>query len=231
MRLTVILSERVLEEREFKGYTRIRVGRESECDLCLDNPAISRVHCEFEDLGGGAWVVRDRSGGRTYVNGAKIEGHDLADGDLIALGKFTLAVDLPQVFSVPSQGAGAVGGGATIQGVAETGRETSLSRPLGYLRAEGGEAISLEALHTSVGRGSSCQITLSGRGHPRVAAVFVREESVYRVTDVSAKGDSLSVRGQLCRGAELTEGDPVEVRGRAFEFHYGSPDDPESEQL
>lgn len=229
MRLTVILSERVLEERDFKGSRRVRVGREAEVDLRLDNPAISRVHCEFEDLGGGAWVVTDRSGGRTYVNGAKIERHDLVDGDLIALGKFTLAVTLTQIWTSSPQTRG-VPGGATIQGVAERGRETSLTRPLGYVCEGAGASYPLEALHTSVGRGKSCQIRLAGRAHPRVAAVFVREENLYRVTDVSPQGDSLSVRGQACRGADLSEGDSIVVCGRSFEFHYGSPDDPEPEQ-
>lgn len=219
----MLLSERVLEERSFKGCKRVRVGRDPRSDLLLDNLGISRSHCEFEDVGGGAWLIRDLSGGRTLVNGAKVAEHDLADGDLIQLGKFVLAVSLEGPVPIPGAAAPAAGeavGGATLAGVSDLGREASLARPLGYLRSEQG-VVELLALYTAIGKEDGCAVRLSGWFEPRLAAVFVREETAYRVVDVSPKGDAVQLAGQPCANTALSEGDEISVRGTRYTFHYG----------
>jgi FHA domain-containing protein len=225
VKITVILSERVIDEHAFKGAQKIRVGRNPGSDLFLDNLGVSRLHCELEDLGGGAWVIRDRSDGRTFVNGAPILTHNIVDGDLVQVGKFSLAISLSAAWGGGPESKDGFGG-ATIQGAKEATKLASLSRPFGYL-AEGEKRTDLLALRTCIGKGDVCDLKLSGWRQPRVAVVLVREESGYRAVDVSPKGDSLEVGGKQTRSTFLSEGDTLVVRGRTFAFHYGSADDAE----
>lgn len=224
MQITVILSERVIDEHVFKDARSIRIGRSPGSDLQLDNLGISRLHCELEDLGAGAWTIRDRSGGRTYVNGAPITKHNLVDGDLVQLGKFSLAISLNSAaWSGGPKTQGGVGGN-TIQGASQATRLASLPRPFGYL-SEGERRTELLALRTCLGSGEVCDLKLSGWRQPRVAVVFVREETGYRAVDVSPKGDSLEVGGSKTLSTTLSEGDEIVIRGRKFAFHYGAAED------
>src|SRR5512138_1206510 len=62
-----------------------RIGRAPDCEVSLPDPTLSRVQAVVERRGDG-WVLRDRSGRGTPVNGADVAEIDLADGAEIALG-------------------------------------------------------------------------------------------------------------------------------------------------
>lgn len=62
------------------------IGRR-ECDLNLDDTAISRRHCEIAVSGAG-WVVRDlRSSNGTFVKGERVTERPLQEGDRLQLGQ------------------------------------------------------------------------------------------------------------------------------------------------
>ena len=63
----------------------IRLGRQSDCQLQLEDPLCSRHHAEiwFEN---GHWHIRDLSRNGTFVNGVRITQHELSDGDTIRMG-------------------------------------------------------------------------------------------------------------------------------------------------
>ena len=65
----------------------ITVGRQSDCQVMIDDHNVSRRHAEIRRTPAG-WVVTDRdSTNGTKVNGEKIiNGHLLADGDVVAFG-------------------------------------------------------------------------------------------------------------------------------------------------
>lgn len=68
---------------------RLRVGRDSECDLCLaDDERVSRWHAELEHVGD-VWTVADHGLSRngTFVNEERVSGQRaLHDGDVVRLG-------------------------------------------------------------------------------------------------------------------------------------------------
>jgi len=168
-------------------------------------------------------MVRDLGGGRTLVNSAPVVEHDLANGDLITLGKFQLAVTLADDFSTGEATPGGVSS-ATMQGIEEAGRLSSLARPYGFLR-DGAEDFALEALSTRIGAGEDCEIPLSGRFQPRVAVGIVRAETGYRAVEGSPKGGCLIRAGKRLRHTPLSEGDTLEIGKRSFTFHYGAIED------
>ncbi|MBY0372191.1 GGDEF domain-containing protein, partial [bacterium] len=63
-----------------------RLGRDAACEICIDDPHVSRVHAEF-DLVDGALVIRDLgSTNGVFVNGNRIREQKLSDGDKILVG-------------------------------------------------------------------------------------------------------------------------------------------------
>jgi hypothetical protein len=84
------------------------VGQARGCDVVLDAPEVSSLHCLIT-RGPEGLSIRDcssRTG--TFVNEKRIWEAPLHDGDLVTIGSFTLQVYLPASCLVPANGVGAV---------------------------------------------------------------------------------------------------------------------------
>ena len=69
--------------------SRLQIGRDPHCDVCIDSPTISRRHCRIEKTAGG-YVLTDTSANGTVVNQRRTRQHTLVSGDEILLGNHTL---------------------------------------------------------------------------------------------------------------------------------------------
>jgi len=65
---------------------RIRIGRQSDNDLVVVDPGVSRHHAEVINSGGSCTLHDLGSTNGTYVNGSVVREHALRDGDQISLG-------------------------------------------------------------------------------------------------------------------------------------------------
>jgi len=71
----------------------MRVGRNTECDIFLVDPSVSRNHATLE-VQGNQVVVRDSgSTNGTFVNGERVQLRTLRPGDRVAFGKTEMAVE------------------------------------------------------------------------------------------------------------------------------------------
>ncbi len=71
----------------------MRVGRNTECEIFLVDPSVSRNHAVLE-LRGEEVVVRDSgSTNGTFVNGERVQLRTLRPGDRVAFGKTEMAVE------------------------------------------------------------------------------------------------------------------------------------------
>lgn len=71
------------------------MGRHPECQVVLDNAAISRQHAQILESHGSYFLEDMRSRNGTYLNEALIEGRqELKDGDLIRICDATIRIDL-----------------------------------------------------------------------------------------------------------------------------------------
>ncbi|MFW6070532.1 MAG: FHA domain-containing protein, partial [bacterium] len=69
------------QEVDFSEKTLLTVGRDSDNDIVLDNPTVSRFHAQLERVGQ-RFRVRDlRSSNGTFVNDRRIEGEVWLDAD------------------------------------------------------------------------------------------------------------------------------------------------------
>lgn len=76
----------------------VRVGRDPECDLAVDDPSVAAVHVTFEAMAGGGHKLTDANSGRpTKVNGVVVKRVALRPGDVIEVGpaRLTYLADDP----------------------------------------------------------------------------------------------------------------------------------------
>ena len=86
--LTVIVDGKEVQRRPITSS--VTLGRSLDCDLWLDDPRLSRVHCRLElALEGDGWVVIDlNSRNGTFVNNKQIlQRHALTHRDVISIGR------------------------------------------------------------------------------------------------------------------------------------------------
>jgi hypothetical protein len=67
-----------------------RIGRSLAADLRFDDPTVSRRHALIVRSPDGVRLLDDRSLNGVYVNGARIDGRVLEDGDEIIVGRYRL---------------------------------------------------------------------------------------------------------------------------------------------
>ena len=68
-----------------------RIGRSLAADLRFDDPTVSRRHALVVRQADGVRVLDDRSLNGVFVNGARIDGRLLQDGDEIIVGRYRLS--------------------------------------------------------------------------------------------------------------------------------------------
>lgn len=66
--------------------TKITIGRQTNCDLVLDSPKVSRLHARIELEQGNFWITDLDSTNGTYLNGERITKEKIAEGDRVQIG-------------------------------------------------------------------------------------------------------------------------------------------------
>lgn len=69
---------------------RLTVGRAQECDIMIENLAISRLHAVIEREGESYFVADQNSSNGTLINGTRIKRAQVVNRDVITLGKYQL---------------------------------------------------------------------------------------------------------------------------------------------
>ena len=69
------------------------VGRDADCDICLRDPWVSRLHCEFSEISGQLVVLDLESRHGIFVNGHRVRFAHLLPGDSLLVGRTRLVVE------------------------------------------------------------------------------------------------------------------------------------------
>ena len=73
-----------------------RIGRSLAADVRFDDPTVSRRHALIVRQADGVRLLDDRSLNGVFVNGARVDGKALRDGDEIIVGRYRLLfIDVP----------------------------------------------------------------------------------------------------------------------------------------
>lgn len=215
LRVIVSMKDRVLAERTF-DQPRISVGRAVGNDLQLENPVLSRRHAEMVKTPMG-WVLGDLgSSNGLHVNGLRTSMHRLNDGDVIALGKFTLEVrfkveggSAPCVFDID----GYLAQGRTLA-LGPSPSPPALVPPTAQISVSAPHEVTYKVKRDAfrIGGGSRCDLKLTGLLVPQHMAMVVRGRSGFSLVNVSPDGEGVFRNGRPVPGrAWLRDGDRFEV--------------------
>lgn len=78
---------------ELSECTHLVIGRGEQCDVQLDDPSASRVHCRIDVVNECLRVTDLQSRWGTYVNGQQVREHQLHTGDRLQIGETTFVAE------------------------------------------------------------------------------------------------------------------------------------------
>lgn len=232
-RLTLTLSGEVVERFEFDQDTVV-IGRGQDADARIDNLGVSRAHAEIRREGPVYRISDLRSNNGTYIDGRRIQTHNLNDGDEITIGKFVLVFTAPQreqeVLENPLAHVGeeeeVVGGtGQTMimDNSLNIMQRSKGNRVKGYLllpkRGERRDSFFLDKSVCVIGKGKIAHIRIGGWFIKPKHTVILRDEMGYVLLAI---GKTL-VNGERIEEKRLDDGDLVSVGGNNFQFMVGRP--------
>lgn len=95
---TLVVEEGPLQGRHFPvGFSGLKLGRSSQCDIAITDLLLSRSHSRFELRGEDLWVIDLASANQTFVNGSAVDEQLLQPGDRVKVGLSVLRVDRTDV--------------------------------------------------------------------------------------------------------------------------------------
>lgn len=140
--------------REFEIVDEeVHMGRELDNTLRLPDPSISRHHCVIRKVGGGYEIQDLQSSNGVLVNGNRVQGSPLRDGDRITLGQVQLTFQDPRPEGSPT---------------VAISREAAPPPPSGTVRMSADE---LAAIHTGGSLPGLKPVSPAGQGSTGPVAV------------------------------------------------------------
>lgn len=110
-RLVMVLGPTPGQEFPLEGE-RKTIGRGEPCDIVVDDPSVSPLHCELLSMGGGRWEVVEQDGSSGMrVNGLALRRSIIESGDALELGDVRLRFVGEGKFFRPATG-GSIAAGA-----------------------------------------------------------------------------------------------------------------------
>jgi pSer/pThr/pTyr-binding forkhead associated (FHA) protein len=208
--------------------SEIFVGRKSENDLVIDNPAVSGRHCRVFREGTGYFVEDMKSTNGTFMRDRRVEREPLHHQDVLAIAKHTLEFyndeEVPPALS--EEPSGPVSSDATVIMAAPPPPVKGLQR-VGCLRTlAGGNAPPQPLTHltTYIGKSDQAQVKLKGLFAPDLAACVAKKSDGYYLTALKEKtvklnGDPLMDQAVV----PLKEGDLIDAGGLKLMFFLQEP--------
>lgn len=185
------------------------IGRDPQCDLHLDNRALSRRHAMIEKRGAAIWVKDLKSQNGTFVNGERVTdvGQVLNGGDTIEVGRYQVRID----------------------GVEEARTDTPVLTLTG---PEGRHRFAMVGDEIILGRAPSCDIAIGhksiSRRHLRVAI----EGSHFVAEDLGSQNGTRINNRRINGPTPFKIGDKVQMSEFTIEVGYlESPQTAAGQQL
>lgn len=93
-KLIVVFKNKIMQEVKLAKET-VRIGRDFDNEIQIDNPGVSRFHAEIYRQGYPFYLEDMKSTNGTYINGSFVSWKvALSDGDRITIGKHDLVFQL-----------------------------------------------------------------------------------------------------------------------------------------
>lgn len=192
-RLILSLKGRELD-KFLLGKGKVVIGRTPDCDIKIDNPAISRKHASIEFANGEYMITDLGSSNGTHLNGELLSGPGrLKAGDVIGLAKFELifqdapqeqiekmmgGMDMEATMMVDSDQMASV-----FQSPPDATPGSSGPRKLVVLKGEADvRELVIERDVITIGKDSRCNLTIKGFFLDKIEATLTEKQGKYFLT-------------------------------------------------
>ncbi|MEN8134761.1 MAG: FHA domain-containing protein [Thermodesulfobacteriota bacterium] len=221
----LVLNDRIIKRFQIEEGQTLTIGRDKEADIMVDNTAISRKHCSMELKNGEYYLTDLYSLNGTKVNGKKVvSAVPIKKTDLIEVSKFTLhpietilAEQTSESYSI-SQSDG------SDQTVFITAQSKQKSSPGSYhLTVLSGKASPRELELSSknsikVGKGSSCDIVISGLFLGKTQFFITRKINGFTLIPVGSLRKTYINGKMVEEETNLNWGDTIKAGGTTLKF-------------
>jgi len=207
------------------------IGRKPNNTIEIDNLAVSSLHARVLQIGSKAILEDMGSTNGTLINNKAVRKHVLQHGDIITIGKHTLAfvdidasdkvdqaieeesdMDKTMIISSKDREAMAIGGQST-------GSQMPLAAVQIVAGPQVGKSFDLTASITSIGKGEMCKIQVKGITVGKQAAIITRRPNGYHIAYLEGFS-KVRVNGNTV-GSEpttLKDGAMIELGDMKMEF-------------
>ena len=192
----------------------LTIGRGSNCDIRIDNAAISSFHAILspED---DSFVIEDAaSTNGLVINGKRTSGHLLQYGDEVELPKHTLryvetasGLELATAATQPDQGQSATFEVDVTELVDLVAQRQKQNHPTLTVESQrnGSTEHTLSKVHLTIGKARECDVRIGGWRAPRLAATISRKADGFHLVpeldvEVSVNGTAVSKPWRLDHG-------------------------------
>jgi hypothetical protein len=208
---------------------RVRIGREPDCEIHLDDPSVSRHHVVLKRVYNEYFLEDQRSTNGTSLNGRRVFKHMLKHGDILDVGRFRFRYELedkPESLGVDSDLEETIfldkDGNPLVASEASPSEEREAQVVPGPEPEPGCPTASLRILS---GKREGRRVVLDkpvlaiGPKGARAAAVVLKGGQ-YSLMRLGQRGETPLVNGEpIPRGGLLLkDGDVIEVSGRKIAF-------------
>ena len=187
------------------------IGRGSDNDVVVDDPAASRQHAQiaFQD---GTFVMEDAgSSGGTLVEGATAARQVLASGSTVQIGETEMVFMQGEAPSGPAAtGAGGPAAGAPGETMVMEQKATVMAWLAVTAGHDKGKTFQLKASETTIGRDQGNDVAISDAAASRRHATIMHQEGTFLILDMGSSGGT-KVNGEAISGKVLSTGGVITV--------------------
>ncbi|MDX1972403.1 MAG: FHA domain-containing protein [Candidatus Sumerlaeia bacterium] len=218
----VKLGENIIQTHEL-GRDPVRIGRARDNDIVVENLSVSRHHCRIEFLGGQYVLIDNNSANGIFVNGSKVMRAELADNDIVSIGKHRLH------FSVA---------GVAAQGDSPTSEFAEDSPIPPFPGADGSPMIAalsvirgkdidhvfpLTTVKSTIGRSHQNTVRIKDWLVSRVHAATFYKDGQFMLRDLGSWRGT-TINAETIKEKTLREGDEILLGSTLMVFKYVSAD-------
>lgn len=227
---TIKLHDTIIKTFPIKEGQTVTIGRGKECDIAIDNTAISRQHISL-NLSNGIYFVSDLgSTNGSFVNGKRINTDEpVSETDAITFGKFTLAPtsELESTSRV-SASVSADTMGHDDATVFVSGKRPAphqfKPKPAGprilVIKGDGSpRELSLAGTSSlKIGKDASCDLVISGWFVAQTQAYIIKRDNAYILVPQKSWAGTYVNDMKITSERTLRSGDIITIRGNALRF-------------
>lgn len=221
--IIVKLGDNVIQTFEL-GQEPAKIGRARDNDIIVENLSVSRHHATIQFEDGKYLLIDNKSANGVFVNGVKINRAELADNDIVSIGKHRLHYSASGSTSRITQEKTQIDENAKLEPI--TGQDGIARIP--YLAVTRGNLIGLTypitKLKSTIGRSHQNDVRINDWLVSRKHAAITYQNGTFKLEDLGS-WHGTTVNSESIREKDLNAEDEILMGNSLLKFSLATPDE------